>query len=146
MVGSLHLMDRIPGFLEKHGQLEVFDDVWIAFPPCPGFLLPKKTYREVSHWYGKEMRTHGLCVLGVPAIALRQPGSGQPILLKCTLRYIRALVEFNMMAQYRSHTEETITYMENYLDRCHKMKYIFLEFGVTKYILAKINQQRRATT
>jgi len=47
------------------------------------------------------------------------------------------------MAQYRSHTAETITYMEDYLDMFHKMKGIFLEFRVTKRIRAKIDEQRR---
>jgi len=48
-----------------------------------------------------------------------------------------------MMAQYRSHTVETISYMEDYLDTFHKMKDIFLEFRVTKRIRAKIDEQRR---
>jgi len=81
--------------------------------------------------------------LGVLAVALCQPGSAQLIPFKRALRCIRALVDFNMMAQYRSHTAETITYMEDYLDMFHKMKDIFLEFQVTKRIRAKIDEQRR---
>jgi len=79
-------------------------------------------------WQGKEMRNLGRCVLGVLAVALRQPGSAQLIPFKRALRCVRALVDFNMMAQYRSHTGETMTYMEDYLDTFHKMKDIFLEF------------------
>jgi len=74
------------------------------------------------------MRNLGRCVLGVLAVALPQPGSAQLIPFKCALRCVRTLVNFNMMAQYRSHTAETITYMEDYLDTFHKMKDIFLEF------------------
>jgi len=62
------------------------------------------------------------------AVALRQPGSAQLIPFKGALGCVRALVDFNMMAQYRSHTAETITYIEDYLDTFHKMKDIFLEF------------------
>jgi len=89
------------------------------------------------------MRNLGRCVLGVLAVALHQPGSAQLIPFKCALGCVRALVDFNMLAQYRSHTAETITYMEDYLDMFHKMKDIFLEFQVTKRIRAKIDEQRR---
>ena len=76
-------------------------------------------------------------------MALHQPGSAQLIPFKRTLRCVRALVAFNMMAQYRSHTAETIPYMEDFLDTFHKMKDIFLEFQVTKRIRTKIDEQRR---
>jgi len=138
-----HMMDWIQGFLKKHGQLEAFDEVWKAFPPYPGFLVPKKAYREVTQWQGKEMRNLGRCVLGVLAVALRQPGSAQLIPFKRDLGCVRALVDFNMMAQYRSHRAETITNMEHYLDTFHQMKYIFIEFRVTKRLRAKIDEQRR---
>jgi len=135
-------MDWIQGFLNKHRRLEAFDEVWKALPPYPGFLVPKKAYREVTQWQGKEMRNLGRCVLGVLAVVLRQPGSAQLIPFKSPLGCVRALVDFNMMAQYRSHTVETITYMEDYLDTFHNMKDIFLEFRVTKRIRAKIDEQR----
>jgi len=123
-----HIMDWIQGFLKKPGRLEAFDEVWKALPPYPGFLVPKKAYREVKQWQWKEMRNLGRCVLGVLAVALRQPGSAQRIPFLRALGSIRAVVDFNIMAQYRSHTAETITYMEDYLDTFHRMKDIFLEF------------------
>jgi len=138
-----HMMDWIPGFLTKHGRLEAFDQVWKALPPYPGFLVPKKAYREITQWQGKEMRNLGRYVLGVLAVALLQPWSAQLIPFKRALGCVRALVDFNTMAQYRSHPAETITYMEAYLDIFHKMKDIFLEFHVTKRIRAKIDEQRR---
>jgi len=138
-----HMMDWIQGFLKKHGRLEAFEEVWKALPPYPGFLVPKKAYCEVTQWQGKEMRKLGRCVLGVLPVVLRQPGSAQLIPFKRALGSVMALVNFNMMAQYRSHTAETITYMEDYLDTFHKMKDIFLEFRETKRIRAKIDEQRR---
>jgi len=89
------------------------------------------------------MRNLGLCVLGVLVVALRQPASAQLIPFNRALGCFRALVDFNMMVQYRSHTSETITYMEDYLDMFYKMKYIFLAFLVTKDIHLKIDEQRR---
>ena len=63
------------------------------------------------------MRNLGRGILGVLDVALRQPGGTQAIALKRALGCVRALVDFNMMAQYRSHTPDTIVYMEEYLDQ-----------------------------
>jgi len=74
------------------------------------------------------MRNLGWCVLGVLPVAQRQPGSAQLRPFNRALRYGRALVDSNMMAQYRSHTAQTITYMEDHVDTFNKMKDFFLEF------------------
>ena len=78
--------------------------------------MPKKAYREVTQWQGKEMRNLGHCLLGVLIVALRQPDSRQLLPFKRALCCVRVLVDFNMMAQYRSHTPETLAYMEQYLN------------------------------
>jgi len=83
-----HMMDWIQAFLKKHGRLQAFDDVWKALPPYPGFLVPKKAYREVAQWQGKEMRNLGRCILGVLAVALRQRQSSQVISFKHALRCV----------------------------------------------------------
>jgi len=138
-----HIMDWIEGFLKKPGQLQAFDDIWKTLPPYPGFLVPKKSYSEGAQWHGKEMRNLGRCIPGVLAMALRQPGGGQAIPFKRALGCVRVLINFNMMAQYRSHTPDTIAYMEDYLDQFHRMKDIFLEFQVTKRKQAKVDKQRK---
>ena len=138
-----HMMDWIEAFLKKNGRLQALNEVWKALPPYPGFLVPKKAYREVMQWQGKEMRNLGHCILGVLTVALRQPGGAQAIPFKLALRCVRALVDFNMMAQYRSHTPDTIAYMEEYLDQFHRMKDMFLEFRVTKRTQAKVVKQRK---
>jgi len=138
-----HMMDWIEGFLKKHGRLQAFDDVWKALPPYPRFLVPKKAYHEVTQWQGKEMRNLGRCILGVLAVALRHPGGAQVIPFKRALGCVRVLVDFNMMAQYRSHTSHTIAYMEDYLDQFHMLKDIFLEFRVTKRTQDKVDKQRK---
>jgi len=45
------------------------------------------------------------------------------------------------MAEYLSHTSEMIAYMEEYLDRFHRMKDIFLEVRVSKRTRAKVDKQ-----
>jgi len=71
------------------------------------------------------MRNLERCVLGVLTVGLRQPGSSQLIPFKRALGCVRALVNFNMMPQYGSHTVETMTYMKHYLHTFHKIKNIF---------------------
>ena len=120
----------------KQGRLQAFDDGWTTLPPYPGFFVPKKAYREVTQWQGKKMQNLGRCLLGVLAMALWQPDSTQVISFKRALACVRALIDFNMMAQYHSHTNETMAYMKDYLGRFHQMKDIFLEFQVSKRIQA----------
>jgi len=87
------------------------------------------------------MRHLGSCILGVLAVALRQPRGAQAIPFKCALGCVNALIDFNMMAQYRSHTPDPIAYMEDYLDQFHRMNDIFWGFGVTKRTQAKVDKQ-----
>ena len=122
------MMDWIQGFLKKHGCLQAFEYVWKALPLYLEFLVPKKAYCEVAQWQGKKMRNLGRSILGVLALALRQPQSSEVISFKHAVGRVTALVDISMMAKYRSHTSDTIAYMEDYLDRFHKMKGIFLEF------------------
>jgi len=89
------------------------------------------------------MSNVGRCILGVLAVALRQPGGAQVISFKHALGSVRALVHFNMMARYRSHTSDTIAYMEDYLDQLHKLKDVILEFRVTKRTQDKVDKQRK---
>jgi len=89
------------------------------------------------------MRNLGRCILDVLAMVLRQPSSAQVIPFKHALECVNALADFNMMVQYCSHISETIAYMEDYLDRLHQMKDIFLQYQVTKRTWTMIDGQRR---
>lgn len=137
-----HMMEWVQGFLKKHDRLQAFDDAWKSLPPYPGFFVPKKAYREVTQWQGKEMRNLGRCLLAVLAVALRQPDAAQMQPFKRALACVSSLLDFSLMAQYRSHTPETIDYMEQYLNRFHSTKDVFLEFRVSKRTRAKVQNQR----
>jgi hypothetical protein len=50
-----HLMEWIQDFLKKHDRLDNFDHAWSSMGAYPGFTVPKKAYRQVSQWQGKEM-------------------------------------------------------------------------------------------
>jgi len=94
-----HLMDWIKGFRKKQALLQAFHTTRKVLPPYLGFVVFKKAYGVVTRWQGKERRNLGLCLLGVLAVAMRQPNSRQVIRFKHALDYVRALVDFNMMAQ-----------------------------------------------
>lgn len=127
-----HLMQWIEDFLKKHDRQELFDEVWKSLPPYPGFFVPKKAYREVTQWQGKEMRNLGRCILGVLASSLRRPTPAQQGPFRDAIRCVRALVDFSLMAQYQSHTTDTLGYMQQYLKDFHRYKDVFQEFRSSK--------------
>ena len=136
-------MEWIQRFLTKHARQQAFEDAWTALPPRPGFLVPKMAYMEVTQWQGKQMINLGCCLLGVLAVALRHPDSTQVQPFRCALTCVRSLLDFTMMAQYRSHRPETISYMEEYATQFHKRKEIFLEFRISKPMQRKANESRK---
>jgi len=110
----------VEGFLKKHKWQQAFDDAWKEIPPDPRFSVPKKPYREITQWQGKEMRNLGRCISAVLASALRNPDSSKYHDFKSALKCVSALVDFTLMAQYRRHTPDTLSYMESYLQTFHR--------------------------
>ncbi|KAF8416010.1 hypothetical protein BGX38DRAFT_1109835, partial [Terfezia claveryi] len=117
-----NLMEWIQGFLGKHKRLAVFDDIWSTLPGYPGFTPPRKQYRQITMWSGTEMRGKDTSRLGPAAQAD----------VKIAIRAVRALSDFCLIAQYRSHTAETIQYMTKYLQEFHKYHHVFGEFRASK--------------
>jgi len=86
------------------------------------------------------MRNLGRCLLGVLAVALSQADSTQVQPFRCALTCVRSLLDFTIMGQYRSHTPETISYMEEYATQFHEAKDIFLEFRISKRTQKKADE------
>jgi hypothetical protein len=106
-----YLMQWLEDFLEKHGQQAIFDDIWKSLPPYPGFYIQKKAYSEVIQWQGKKMRNLGRGILGIHASALQRPTPAQQDPFRNALLCVRAFVDFSLLAQYQSHTPDTLGYM-----------------------------------
>ena len=112
-----HLMNRVQGYVEHHARINAIDYVWSRLPPYSGFCAPKKAYRAVSQWSGKEMRCFGKIILRTFAAALRRkkgqprPTGGQLQEFNKAIQCVGNLTDFYLMAQYESHTDRTVSYM-----------------------------------
>jgi len=53
------------------------------------------------------------------------------------------MVDFSLMAQYRSHIPDTLSYMESHLQPVHRTKDIFLEFCILKATHTRAERQDR---
>ena len=113
------MMEWVEGFLKKHKRQQAFDDAWKEIPPYPEFSVPKKAYREVTQWQGKEMHNLGRCILAILVSALPNPDSSQHQDFNIILKCFGALLDFSLMTQHRSHTPDTLAYMERYLKTFH---------------------------
>ena len=132
-----HLMEWLEGFLQKHKRCEVFDKIWENIPPYPGYQPPQKKYRQITMWSGTEMKGVNHVILACFTAAMRQqsvPSLSAAALRdsKVAIKCVRAITDFCLMAQYRSHTPQTIGYMDEYLRDFHKFMYIFGEFRASK--------------
>jgi hypothetical protein len=90
------------------------------------------------------MRMLGRIVLCALAVALRAPSASQRIPFRKALTCVRSIVDFHLMAQYKSHTAETLNYMDQYLRDFHDHKQVFLEFRAYKATVAKAKEELRA--
>ena len=132
-----HMIDWIQRFLKNGSGEQAFDNAWKALRPYKGFIVPEKACRTVTQYQGKEMRNLGWCLLGVLAIALRQRDSRQVQHFKGAFTCVRSPLNFRIMAQYRSHTDHRIEYMESYENRFHERKVIFFELRISKQTQVK---------
>jgi len=131
-------MDWIQGFLQYHERINAFDYVWRRLPPYSSFSVPTKAYRVVSQWLGKEMRNFAKVILGTFAAALRRytnqarPTGGQLQEFNKAILCVRSITDFYLMTQYPSHTDQIVSYLQQYLREFHETKDVFLRFGAGK--------------
>jgi hypothetical protein len=127
-----HLMKWIMLFFKQHKCLEGFNDIWLAVPSYPGLLKFNKTYGAVSQWTGNEMRALGRFLLPIFSATLLNPTTTEKHTFRKAITCVKAIIYFHLMAQYRSHTEATLKYMEDYLDDFHQNKDVFCQYRAGK--------------
>ncbi|KAG0635442.1 hypothetical protein HOY80DRAFT_893052, partial [Tuber brumale] len=127
-----HLLKWIIGFLTKYKRLQAFDAVWKNLPAYSGYSPPNKEYSRVSQWTGKEMRNLVRVRLPCFATALCRPSTAERLIFTKALTCVRSIIDFTLMAQYQSHTAETIQYLERYLKAFHDHKDVFKKYRKDK--------------
>ena len=126
------------GFLEYHERIVAFDYVCRWLLPYPEFSVPKKVYQMISQWSGKEIYNFEKIILRTFTAALCQnadqprPTAAQSQEFNKAIRFVRSITDFYLMTQYRSHTSETVSYMQEYLRGFHETKDVFLCFQTGK--------------
>jgi len=138
------MMQWVEAFLRKHKWQQAFNNAWKEILPLPGFSVPKKTYREVIQWHRKEMVNLSACISAVLPSAMRNPDRSRHHDFHIACQCVSTLVDFSLMAQYRSHISDTLSYLETYLLIFHLRNDIFLEFRTSKATRTEANHQDRA--
>jgi len=81
-------------------------------------------------------------LLGVVMQSLRGGSPAQRPIFNRAIEFTRALLEFYIYAQYKSHNDATLSYMEDSLRRFHTFKDVFLLGRAGKKTKAKANALR----
>jgi len=142
-IGMLdHLQKWIFHFMKTHKRLDKDNAIWLSMPAYHALTPKNKSYEEVSQWNGKEMKEMSRYLLGVVTQSLRGGSPAQRPIFNHAIECTRALLEFYMYAQYKSHDDATLSYMEDALHRFHTFKDVFLLGRAGKKAKAKANALR----
>ena len=142
-IGMLdHLQKSIFHFMKTQERLDKYNAIWLSVPAYHDLTPKDKSYEEVSQWNGREMNEMSRYLLGVVTQSLQGGNPAQRRIFNCAIEFTRALLEFYMYAQYKSHDDATLSYMEDALHRVHTFKDVFLLGRAGKKAKAKANAQR----
>ncbi|KAG0138782.1 hypothetical protein HOY82DRAFT_595293 [Tuber indicum] len=119
-------------FLKKFKRLQSFDGVWKSLAAYPGYSAPNKEYSRISQWTGNEMRNLVEVILPCFAASLCRQSAAECPIFTHALTCVQSIVDFTLMSQYTSDTDETIQYLEQFLKAFHNHKDIFKEYRKDK--------------
>jgi hypothetical protein len=121
-----HLQKWIFYFKKTHEQLDKYNAIWLSVPAYHDITRKNMSYQGVSHWNGKEMKNMSGYLHGVVTQSLRGGNPTQHPIFNHASEGTLALLEFYMYAQYKSHDDATLSYMQDTLHRFHTFKDVFL--------------------
>jgi hypothetical protein len=106
-------------------------------------LTPKDmSYEEGSQWNEMDMKEIRWYQVGVANQSLRGGSPAQHPIFNCATECTRALLEFYLYAQYTSHNDATLWYMEDAFQRVHTFKDVILLVQAGKMARTKDNALR----
>lgn len=132
-------------FLISHGLYDRYNKLWLEVPPYHELPRPHKTYREVTNWQGKEIRNMAkylLAVLSAATSVSHRLSKDSKQELEMAADATRALLEFNLYAQYRRHDDDSLRMMRNCLHRFHKNKHVFNKSRLGKLATKRIKNRK----
>jgi len=74
------------------------------------------------------------------AAPLHRPSSVECHIFAKALTCVRSIIDFTLMSQYKSHTDETIQYLEQYLKAFQDHKDVFKEYRKDKSTMRKVRE------
>jgi len=142
-IGMLdHLQKWIFHFMKTHERLDKYKAICLSVPAYDDLTPKNKSHQEVSQWNGKEMKEMSRYLLEVVTQSLRGGSPAQRPIFNRAIECTRALLEFYMYAQYKSHDDATLTYMADALHGFHTFKDVFLLGRAGRKANAKANALR----
>jgi hypothetical protein len=137
-----HLQKWIIHFMKMHKQLDKYNAIWLSVPAYHDLTPLNKSYEEDSQWNGEEMEAMCLYLLGVVTQSLRGGSPTQCHIFNHAIECTWTLLEFYIYAQFNSHNDATLSYMEDALHRVHTFKDVFLLERAGNMAKAKANALR----
>ena len=89
-------------------------------------------YTAVTQWQGKELKMLGRMILPIHGASPLEPSAEQRGPFKEAILCVKVHIFFHLMVKYRSHTDQTIGYMERYFEDFHYHKEVFACFRKKK--------------
>jgi len=115
-----HLIDWVKTLMTE----EEFDKRLKALPPAFGVRHFSNGWSSLSQISGTERKHMAKILLGCLTGKLAKEG----------IMAVKAILDFAYLAQYRSHSDETLAYLKEALESFHKHKVFFIRMGVRKHI------------
>jgi hypothetical protein len=108
--------------MKTHEWLDKYNAIWSSVPAYHNLTPKTKSYEEFSKQNGKEMKGMSQYVLGVVTQSLRAGSPAQCPIFNHAIAWTRALSAFYMYAQYKSHNDATLGYVQDALYCFHTFK------------------------
>jgi len=137
-----HLQEWNFHLLKTHERLDKDNAICLSVPADHDLTPNNKSYEELSQSNGKKMKEMSRYLLGVVTQSLRGGNHGQHPIFNRTIECTQAFLEFYMYAQYKSHVDATLRYMEDDRHHFHPIKAVMLLRRAGKKAKAEANTLR----
>jgi hypothetical protein len=122
-IGMLdHLQKWVFHCRKTREPLDKYNEIWLSVLAYHDLTTKNKSFEDVSHWNWQEMKQMNRYLLGVVTQSLLGGSPAQRLIFNCPIECTWTLLEFYMYARYKSHDDETLSYMEDALHRFHTFK------------------------